>query len=129
MLQRSPTYYMVRPNIDPIGSFLRRFMGKTVSYFVMRWKNIQLQSWFFKRARKDPKLIKDFLIGVVKENLIQNTMWISISHLLIIHGSNVCALFQMVIYLMPLMRVKHQLSQIKLTHLHLMELNSNQVKN
>ena len=69
MLQRSPTYYMVRPNIDPIGTFFRRFMGKTVSYFVMRWKNIQLQSWFFKRARKDPKLIKEFLIGVVKEKL------------------------------------------------------------
>ena len=69
MLQRSPTYYMVRPNIDPIGAFFRRFMGKTVSYFVMRWKNIQLQSWFFKRARKDPKLIKEFLIGVVKEKL------------------------------------------------------------
>ena len=69
MLQRSPTYYMVRPNIDPIGAFFRRFMGKTVSYFVMRWKNIQLQSWFFTRARKDPKLIKEFLIGVVKEKL------------------------------------------------------------
>ena len=69
MLQRSPTYYMVRPNIDPIGAFFRRFMGKTVSYFVMRWKNIQLQSWFFKRERKDPKLIKEFLIGVVKEKL------------------------------------------------------------
>ena len=77
MLQRSPTYYMVRPNIDPIGAFFRRFMGKTVSYFVMRWKNIQLQSWF-QRARKDPKLIKDFLIGVVKENSTLSIMWINI---------------------------------------------------
>lgn len=69
MLQRSPTYYMVRPNIDPLGAFFRKFMGKTVSYFVMRWKNIQLQSWFFKRARKNPSQIKQFLIGVVKEKL------------------------------------------------------------
>ena len=69
MLQRSPTYYMVRPNIDPIGVFFRKYMGKKVSYFVMRWKNIQLQSWFFKRARKTPGQIKEFLIGVVKEKL------------------------------------------------------------
>ena len=69
MLQRSPTYYMVRPNIDPLGSIFRKFMGKTVSYFVMRWKNIQLQSWFFKRARKYPDQIKQFLIGVVEEKL------------------------------------------------------------
>jgi cation diffusion facilitator CzcD-associated flavoprotein CzcO len=69
MLQRSPTYYMIRPNENPIGNFIRKITNNTVAYYVMRWQNIFLQSWGFKKARKYPKKVKAFLINLVKDHL------------------------------------------------------------
>ena len=69
MLQRSPTYYVVRPNINPLGNFIRRITNNTIAYYVMRWQNINMQSFFFKIARRYPKRVKDFLIGLVKDHL------------------------------------------------------------
>ena len=72
MLQRSPTYYMIRPNKNPLGNFIRKITNNTVAYYVMRWQNINMQSFFFKRARKYPQRVKDFLIGLVKDHLPEN---------------------------------------------------------
>ena len=72
MLQRSPTYYMIRPNKNPLGNFIRKITNNTVAYYVMRWQNINMQSFFFKRARKSPQRVKDFLIGLVKNHLPEN---------------------------------------------------------
>ena len=72
MLQRSPTYYMIRPNKNPLGNFIRKITNNTVAYYVMRWQNINMQSFFFKRARKYPQRVKDFLIGLVKNHLPEN---------------------------------------------------------
>jgi cation diffusion facilitator CzcD-associated flavoprotein CzcO len=69
MLQRSPTYYMIRPNENPVGNFIRKITNNTVAYYVMRWQNIFLQSWGFKKARKYPKNVKAFLIKLVKDHL------------------------------------------------------------
>jgi cation diffusion facilitator CzcD-associated flavoprotein CzcO len=69
MLQRSPTYYMIRPNENPVGNFIRKITNNTVAYYVMRWQNIFLQSWSFKKARKYPKNVKAFLIKLVKDHL------------------------------------------------------------
>ena len=72
MLQRSPTYYMIRPNKNPLGNFIRKITNNTVAYYVMRWQNINMQSFFFKKARKYPQRVKDFLIGLVKDHLPEN---------------------------------------------------------
>lgn len=69
MLQRSPTYYMIRPNENPVGNFIRKITNNTVAYYAMRWQNIFLQSWGFKKARKYPKNVKAFLIKLVKDHL------------------------------------------------------------
>ena len=69
MLQRSPTYYMIRPNENPVGNFIRKITNNTVAYYVMRWQNIFLQSWSFKKARKYPRNVKAFLIKLVKDHL------------------------------------------------------------
>ena len=72
MLQRSPTYYMIRPNRNPLGNFIRKISNNTVAYYVMRWQNINMQSMFFKQARKYPERIKTWLIDLVKDHLPDN---------------------------------------------------------
>ena len=72
MLQRTPTYYIVRPNNSPLGNFIRKLTNNTVAYYVMRWQNINMQSFLFKRARKNPKRFKTFLIDLVRKYLPNN---------------------------------------------------------
>ena len=72
MLQRTPTYYIVRPNKSPLGNFIRKLTNNTVAYYVMRWQNINMQSFLFKRARKNPKRFKTFLIDLVRKYLPNN---------------------------------------------------------
>ncbi|MBJ7353797.1 MAG: NAD(P)/FAD-dependent oxidoreductase [Thermoleophilaceae bacterium] len=40
MLQRTPTYIMTLPAVDPIAAFLRRKLPERLAYKVVRWKNV-----------------------------------------------------------------------------------------
>ena len=40
MLQRSPTYVLSLPAVDPVARVLRRWLPERVSHPLTRWKNI-----------------------------------------------------------------------------------------
>ena len=66
MLQRSPTYYVSRPEKDWLANTLRKFLPATWAYALPRWRNIVMQRFFFNKSRTDPKGVKQFLINGVK---------------------------------------------------------------
>ena len=69
MLQRSPTYFVSRPDEDSIALFLKRFLPKSLVYALIRFKNVYLQQSLFKRVRAFPDRSKKFLIDQVKKEL------------------------------------------------------------
>jgi cation diffusion facilitator CzcD-associated flavoprotein CzcO len=69
MLQRSPTYYVSRPEKDALANFLRKYLPAGWAYAIPRWRNIVLQRFFFTRARKAPAKVKELLIKGVSDLL------------------------------------------------------------
>lgn len=68
MLQRSPTYIMNAPSIDPIAKFFRKILPSKIAYTLSRWKNILLGILFYKFSRSKPKFTAKLLkSGVRKE--------------------------------------------------------------
>ena len=58
MLQRSPTYVISRPAVDPIGRLLRRLLPQKLAYSATRWKNVFLMLASYKLSRRWPGVIK-----------------------------------------------------------------------
>ena len=54
MVQRTPTYVVSKPSKDVLNNFLRKILPDQTVYRFTRWKNIALQNWLFKSARKNP---------------------------------------------------------------------------
>jgi len=69
MLQRSPTYYVSRPEKDAMANFLRKVLPASWAYAIPRWRNILLQRFFFNRARQKPEKVKELLIKGVSDLL------------------------------------------------------------
>ena len=69
MLQRSPTYMVAMPDTDPIANFLRKILPGGWAYALTRFKNIRLQDFFYKRARKAPAKVRSQLLRLVKRML------------------------------------------------------------
>jgi monooxygenase len=61
MLQRTPSYVVSIPGIDPIAYFLRKHLPSNVVWPVVRWKNVLIQSGFFRLARRRPEFVKKLL--------------------------------------------------------------------
>jgi cation diffusion facilitator CzcD-associated flavoprotein CzcO len=67
MLQRSPTYIVSVPGEDAIANWLRRAVGERRAYALVRWKNVGLQSFFYRLSRRRPKLMRNVIRrGVVR---------------------------------------------------------------
>lgn len=69
MLQRTPTWYGIRPARDAIANFLRKILPEELAYRITRWKNVRLQNLVFKRARTKPEQVKQFLTKRIKAAL------------------------------------------------------------
>ncbi len=69
MLQRTPTWFGMRPARDAFANTLRKFLPEKLAYRITRFKNIQMQSLVFKRARSAPEKVKAFLTGKIKAEL------------------------------------------------------------
>jgi monooxygenase len=69
MIQRSPTYVVARPEEDAIANFLRRFLPDSVAYAITRFKNVQLQRFFYQRTRTRPERVKRILLDRVRKAL------------------------------------------------------------
>lgn len=72
MLQRTPTWMISHPARDAIANGLRKVLPEKVAYGVTRAKNIFLQDLMFKRARKAPHKVRDFLTRKLKSHLGPN---------------------------------------------------------
>ncbi|MGE5527222.1 MAG: flavin-containing monooxygenase [Methanosarcina sp.] len=61
MLQRSPTYVVSLAGEDPVAKRLRRFLPHRAVYSIVRWKNVLLQLFSYRLARKRPRLMKKMI--------------------------------------------------------------------
>ena len=69
MLQRSPTYVISLPDRDRIANILRRVLPEKLAYRIARWKNINLQRFFYGRSRQRPEKVKRFLLDRARKEL------------------------------------------------------------
>jgi cation diffusion facilitator CzcD-associated flavoprotein CzcO len=69
MLQRSPTYVVSRPAADKVADWLRDHLPAMLAYRLIRWRNVLFGMYFFNKARKQPKQVKDWLLARVRDQL------------------------------------------------------------
>ena len=69
MLQRSPSYVVARPRLDPIAHWLRRHLPERLAYAATRWKNVLLQAFFYRLARRRPEHFAERIIAMAAEQL------------------------------------------------------------
>lgn len=69
MLQRSPTYVVSLPGVDPIARALRRALPERVAYAATRWKNIVSNMAFYELAQRAPKLTRKLIRAGVRRAL------------------------------------------------------------
>lgn len=69
MLQRSPSYVVARPMEDVVEKAIRRWLPKSWTYTIIRWKNILFTLYFFKQSRKNPEGAKKFVLDQVRDAL------------------------------------------------------------
>jgi cation diffusion facilitator CzcD-associated flavoprotein CzcO len=61
MLQRSPTYVMALPAEDKIANRLRKILGPERAYFLTRWKNVLMSTFFYQLSRRRPDVAKSMI--------------------------------------------------------------------
>jgi cation diffusion facilitator CzcD-associated flavoprotein CzcO/acetyl esterase/lipase len=66
LLQRSPSYLFSRPSVDGIAEALKRWLPATWAYRLVRLKNIAMQQYFYRVARRHPQAAKRRLIAMVR---------------------------------------------------------------
>lgn len=69
MLQRTPTWYLVRPAHDGLANLLARILPAGWAHKINRYKNAALQNMFVQRSRSRPEAVKEFLHGKLAEEL------------------------------------------------------------
>jgi cation diffusion facilitator CzcD-associated flavoprotein CzcO/acetyl esterase/lipase len=69
MLQRSPTYVFARPSVDPIAEALKRRLPARLAYRLVRLKNVALQQYFYRLARRRPQQAKARMVALVRRSL------------------------------------------------------------
>jgi monooxygenase len=69
MLQRSPTYMVSRPAIDPFSKFVRKIMPEKLAYALTRWRNINMQRFTYWYARTKPEQMGAKLIDMARKEL------------------------------------------------------------
>jgi len=66
MIQRTPTYIVARPEVDPIAKFLSDWLPQTLALKLNRWKIVLLSTLFFQYCVNFPERAK---------NYVRNNMW------------------------------------------------------
>jgi cation diffusion facilitator CzcD-associated flavoprotein CzcO len=69
MLQRSPSYVVARPGTDAVAETLKRWLPASWAYRLVRTKNVLLQMYFYRLARKYPARAKARLVQLVRQAL------------------------------------------------------------
>jgi cation diffusion facilitator CzcD-associated flavoprotein CzcO len=69
MLQRSPSYIVSRPSQDAFALWLRRRLPIKLAYAIARWRNALYGLYLYNRCRRQPELIKRWIVGQVRQQL------------------------------------------------------------
>ncbi len=69
MLQRSPTYVISQPDVDPLAKPLTRALGAERASTVLRWKNVVTSTGFYRLCRRRPRLARRLLLGLARKPL------------------------------------------------------------
>lgn len=69
MLQRSPTYVVSVPSVDPAHSFLSSFLSEERVYKMSRARNIFIQRALYWASKKFPNLVKGILLKLARKQL------------------------------------------------------------
>ncbi len=69
MLQRSPTYVLSLPAVDPVARLLRRWLPERVSHPVTRWKNIAVATASYQLSQRAPRIAKRIIRGAAAKQL------------------------------------------------------------
>ncbi len=69
MLQRSPTYMFARPSVDRVAEWLKRRLPALWAYRIIRAKNVGMQQFFYRLARRKPGQARQRLLGLVRAAL------------------------------------------------------------
>jgi cation diffusion facilitator CzcD-associated flavoprotein CzcO len=69
MLQRSPSYVLSLPAVDPIARVLRRFLPEMLVHRIIRAKNVALMLGVFNLSRRRPRLVRAVLGRWVRKHL------------------------------------------------------------
>jgi cation diffusion facilitator CzcD-associated flavoprotein CzcO len=72
MLQRSPTYMVSMPDTDWIANILRRILPEKTAYAIIRWKNIHIQQFIYRRTRTAPDKVRRKLLKMARKELGEN---------------------------------------------------------
>jgi len=69
MLQRSPSYILPLPSVDPSGELIRKFLPKWLALKVIRWKSLILPYLFYKFCCRFPSAARRILRSAVEKQL------------------------------------------------------------
>ncbi len=69
MLQRSPTYVVSVPSIDPLAKLLKRFVSEQRASSLTRRKNVWLQQTTYRACQSRPRLVKRLILWSLKRQL------------------------------------------------------------
>ncbi|MFT7043450.1 MAG: monooxygenase [Candidatus Azotimanducaceae bacterium] len=69
MLQRSPTYVVSSPAEDRLANITRKYLPDMLAYNLTRFRKTLLQGLLYRRTRKQPEKVKQWLLGMVRESL------------------------------------------------------------
>ena len=69
MLQRSPTYVVSMPAVDPLAKIINALLPQKLAYRLIRWKNVQFQRYVYGQTRKNPEKVKQKLLDLVRKQL------------------------------------------------------------
>jgi monooxygenase len=61
MLQRTPTYVVAAPAVDPIHLWLKRWLGPVRAHRIARWKNVRLDRLIFGGSRRFPDQVRKLI--------------------------------------------------------------------
>ncbi len=69
MLQRSPSYLLPLPSIDPLTLRLQRLLPEKLAYRVTRARNIAMSRTLFELSRKRPQAMRRLFLNIVRKQL------------------------------------------------------------
>jgi monooxygenase len=69
MLQRSPTYVVALPAVDPLAKPLMRLLPDRIALSMLRWKNVLIAMLSFQLSRKRPHIMKAIIRKGLQKSL------------------------------------------------------------